>query len=234
MTGMIVIKQEKCQGTERQDCTLNVEIKDFRRDSNEVITRSISEQDCLFCLQDLKGNTNVYWSQTSLKWKCNFCLALKSSSIPVLSGRDRLGSEGASLQELGGSRGARGRASGRAALEPRSEQLDGHCGVGRPHQRHRRHLRHPGGRFRWGHPLPPATHPAAEARRVDAEGSAPLEPAGSDQLHRGSAGLPPTTASTARWAIQTQEKWLAQECSPTSVPLSLSVPDYVRFTHNII
>lgn len=67
MTGMIVIKQEKCQGTERQDCTLNVEIKDCRRDSNEVITRSISEQDCLFCLQDLKGNTNVYWSQTSLK-----------------------------------------------------------------------------------------------------------------------------------------------------------------------
>ncbi|XP_076608009.1 xylosyltransferase 1-like isoform X2 [Chaetodon auriga] len=113
-------------------------------------------------------------------------------------GWDRLGSKGASLQELGGSRGARGRAGGRAALEPRPDQPDGHRGVDRPHQRHRRHVRHPGGRLRRGHPLPAAAHAAAEARRVDAEGPAPLEPAGPDQLRRGSTGLPPPTAFTAR------------------------------------
>lgn len=116
------------------------------------------------------------------------------------SGGDRLGSKRASLQDLGGSAGAGGRACGRPAVEPEPEQPDGHHRVDRPHQRHRRHLRHLGGRVHRSHPLPPAAHAAAQTWRVDVEGAAPLEPTGPDQFRGGTSRTPPSAAFTARWA----------------------------------
>lgn len=110
-------------------------------------------------------------------------LSLTLFSFFPLSDRYRVGRQRANVQKLRRPDGAHGRDGGHAEVGQRAQRHRHRC-VGRPHQRHCRHLRYSDRLRRRVHPLPPAAQPASAPRSVECPHPPPLESCGRDALPR--------------------------------------------------